>query len=224
LIAGHVDTVAWSADQRCALSGSSDKSVRLWDVESGRCVRVLEGHTDNVVTVAWSVDQCRAISGDRASCIRIWDLGKFVTEARAPEAPTITLPAAPDQLLYANAKVLIVGDTSSGKTGLAHRLATGHWKPSDGSTVGAWSTQWKLDATNAASGVEREIWLWDFGGQADQRLIHQLYMDRSSLILLLFNADQEDVLPGLRDWLAALGRCVPEETPKFLVAGRRGLG
>ena len=152
----HVDTVAWSADQRCALSGSSDKSVRLWDVESGRCVRVLEGHTDNVVTVAWSVDQCRAISGDRASCIRTWDLGKFVTEARAPEAPTITLPAAPDQLVYANAKVLIVGDTSSGKTGLAHRLATGHWKPSDGSTVGAWSTQWKLDATNAASGVERE--------------------------------------------------------------------
>ena len=137
---------------------------------------------------------------------------------------TITPPLGPDQVQYANAKVLLVGETSSGKTGLAHRLATAHWKPSDGSTLGAWSTQWKLAAANAAPGVEREIWLWDFGGQADQRLIHQLYMDRSALILLLFNADQEDVLPGLRDWLTALGRCVPPETPKFLVAGRIDTG
>jgi WD40 repeat protein len=212
VLEGHTATVhagAWSADHRCALSGSSDKTVRLWSLETGRCLRVLEGHTGSIYSVAWSADQRRAFSGDIDGCIRVWDLEEFVTEARAPEALAITVPPALDQFQYANAKVLIVGDTSSGKTGLAHRLATGHWKPSDGSTLGAWSTQWKLDAADASPGVEREIWLWDFGGQADQRLIHQLYMDRSALILLLFNADQEDVFPGLRDWLTALGRCVP---------------
>ncbi len=72
--------------------------------------------------------------------------------------------------------------------------------------------------------MEREIWLWDFGGQADQRLIHQLYMDRTALILLLFNADQEDVLSGLRDWQAALRRYVKDKTPHFLVAGRIDTG
>ena len=25
---------------------ADDKTVRLWDVETGRCLRVLEGHTD----------------------------------------------------------------------------------------------------------------------------------------------------------------------------------
>jgi GTPase SAR1 family protein len=66
--------------------------------------------------------------------------------------------------------------------------------------------------------------LWDFGGQADQRLIHQLYMDRAALILQLFNADQEDVLPGLRDWQTALRRSVPSETRQLLVAGRIDAG
>ena len=49
-------------------------------------------------------------------------------------------------------------------------------------------------------------------------------MDRTALILLLFNADQDDVLPGLRDWQTALRRCVKEEIPHFLVAGRIDTG
>lgn len=49
-------------------------------------------------------------------------------------------------------------------------------------------------------------------------------MDRTALILLLFNADQEDVLPGLRDWQTALRRCVKGKIPHFLVAGRIDTG
>ena len=224
---GHtswVMSVVWSADQRLVLSGGHDNIVRLWEVKTGHCLRVLKGHKNPVYSVMWSTDQRHAISGDYSGGIKVWDLSEFVAEARAPEASTSALPPAPEQVQYTNAKVLLVGDTSSGKTGLAHRLATGEWKPSDNSTVGAWSTQWKLNDSNATPGIEREIWLWDFGGQADQRLIHQLYMDRSSLILLLFNADQEDVLPGLRDWQMALSRCVPPETRQFLVAGRVDTG
>jgi hypothetical protein len=49
-------------------------------------------------------------------------------------------------------------------------------------------------------------------------------MDRTALIVLLFNADQEDVLPGLRDWRTALRRCVKDKIPHFLVAGRIDTG
>lgn len=73
-------------------------------------------------------------------------------------------------------------------------------------------------------GVDQEIWLWDFGEQADQRLVHQLYMDRTDLILLLFDADKENVLPGLRDWQTALRRSVAPGTPQLLVAGRTDAG
>lgn len=230
VLEGHTSevlSVAWSHDQRCVLSGSSDGTARLWDVATGLCLRVLDGHTGIVRGVAWDIDQRRAFSGDENGVIRAWALSAILTEAGTPEVKVPALSSAPDQVQYTNAKVLVVGDTSAGKTGLAHRLATGMWKPSDGSTVGAWSTQWALPETTTTKkveGLEQEIWLWDFGGQADQRLVHQLYMDRAALILLLFDADKEDVLPGLREWQTALRRCVPTETPLVLVAGRIDAG
>ncbi len=222
--ANRVTSLALNSDASRALSGSSDNTVRLWDIETGRCLLVLRGHKHEIRIVAWSAEQRYAFSGDKRGGIRVWDLEELTAEARASASRAYDLPLWRDQIEYTNAKVLLVGDTHSGKTGLTHRLATGEWKPSEDSTVGAWSTQWQLKAASVEQGVERDIWLWDFGGQADQRLIHQLYMDRTALILLLFNADQEDVLPGLRDWQTALRRSVKEKISHFLVAGRIDTG
>lgn len=224
---GHTDDVlslAWSADYRYVLSGSKDNSIRLWDVETGICLGVLEGHITSVCSVEWAKDQSRAFSGDYDGGIRVWDLNSFLATKQVTKPALRVSSVALKQVQYTNAKVVVVGDTNAGKTGLTYRLANGEWKPSGDSTVGAWSTQWKLKDSNIKADVEREIWLWDFGGQADQRLIHQLYMDRTALILLLFNADKEDVLPGLRDWRTALQRCVKSETPQILVAGRIDTG
>jgi small GTP-binding protein len=206
---GHTErvwSVAWSLDSRRLLSGSWDQSARLWDIEAGKCVANFRGHRNHVMSVAWSADEKRAFVGDNFGEIRVWDLSASLFIA--------------DQIQYTNAKALVVGDPNAGKTGLTHRLATGRWKPSEESTVGAWSTQWQLKCDNTGDDVDREIWLWDFGGQADQRLVHQLYMDRAALILLLFNADQDDVLPGLCDWQMTLRRSVKDKIPCFLVAGR----
>ena len=216
VLEGHttpVKTVAWSADQRHALSGSDDTTVRLWDAETGRCLRVLEGHTAPVLTVVWSADRCRAFSGDSSGGIRVWDLSKFVTEAQAP-----ALPSASDQVQYTNAKVLLVGESGAGKTGLSKRLALDEWQPSD-STVGAWATHWPLPV-GSDDGVEREIWLWDFGGQADQRLIHQLYMDETALAVLVFDGQKDDLFETLGQWDRDLTRASCTEFAKLLVAGR----
>jgi WD40 repeat protein len=137
VLEGHTDwiySVGCSADQRLALSGADDKTVRLWDLEAGRCLSVLEGHWHEVRSVAWSADQRCAISGDLHGEIRLWDVSKFVRESRAPEAVRPVAPL-PDQVQYTNAKVLLVGDSGAGKTGLSMRLAMNDWRPTD-STVG----------------------------------------------------------------------------------------
>ncbi|KAK9475040.1 WD40-repeat-containing domain protein [Dipodascopsis tothii] len=54
-LAGHehsVSAVRFSADGRQLVSGSRDASVRVWDVASGVCARVVAGHTDWVRAVA----------------------------------------------------------------------------------------------------------------------------------------------------------------------------
>ena len=41
---GSVWSVALSADASMIVSGSFDKTVRIWNAATGECVRVLEGH------------------------------------------------------------------------------------------------------------------------------------------------------------------------------------
>jgi len=219
---GLVRGVAWSPDRHYALSASWDTTVRLWDVETGYCLRVLEGHTSWVKSVEWSADQRCAFSGDRDGMIWVWDLSEFAAKAHAPKVTVPALLSAPDQVQYTNAKVLLVGESGAGKTGLSKRLALNNWEPSD-STVGAWATQWKLPV-GSDDGVEREIWLWDFGGQADQRLIHQLYMDETALAALVFDGQKEDLFETLGQWDRDLTRSSRNPFTKLLVAGRVDAG
>jgi WD40 repeat protein len=65
--------VALSADGRWALSGSLDKTVRLWEVSSGKCLRTFEGHTAGVTSVALSADGRWVLSGSGDGDLRLWE-------------------------------------------------------------------------------------------------------------------------------------------------------
>lgn len=48
---GHVSSVyqvAWSADSRLLVSGSSDSTLKVWDVKTGKLNMDLPGHADEV--------------------------------------------------------------------------------------------------------------------------------------------------------------------------------
>ena len=62
---GHSDmvsSVAFSHDGTQVVSGSGDKTVKIWDASSGACLKTLEGHSDWVRSVAFSHDGTQVIS------------------------------------------------------------------------------------------------------------------------------------------------------------------
>ena len=69
-------SVAYTPDGRYIISGSGDKTIRIWDTETGAAVGPpLEGHTSSVWAVACSPDGRRIASGSDDGTIRIWDVG-----------------------------------------------------------------------------------------------------------------------------------------------------
>ena len=59
---------------RVDVSGSRDSSIRVWDVESGREVAKLAGHTLSVLSAVMSAAGRRLVSGSEDKSIRGWDV------------------------------------------------------------------------------------------------------------------------------------------------------
>jgi hypothetical protein len=71
---GLVTAVAMSGDGRRAVSGSRDKTLKVWDLATGQVLRTLEGHAADVTAVAMSGDGTRAVSASYDKTLRVWDL------------------------------------------------------------------------------------------------------------------------------------------------------
>jgi hypothetical protein len=65
--------VAFSPDGDRVLSGSQEKTIKLWDGATGTLIRTFEGHSVPVTSVAFSPDGGRALSGSWEKSIKLWD-------------------------------------------------------------------------------------------------------------------------------------------------------
>ncbi|KAF7724947.1 hypothetical protein EC973_000528 [Apophysomyces ossiformis] len=53
------------------MSGSLDNTVKLWDMNTGACIRTLFGHVEGVWSIAY--DKLRIVSGSHDKTLRVWD-------------------------------------------------------------------------------------------------------------------------------------------------------
>ena len=71
---GGVNSVAFSPDGKMLTSGSSDNSVRLWNVSTGKEIARMEGHSQSVYSVTFSPDGKMLASGSHDNTVRLWDV------------------------------------------------------------------------------------------------------------------------------------------------------
>lgn len=73
---GHshiVQDVTISADGAYALSGSWDKTLRLWDLETGESTKRFDGHTGDVLSVSIASNLRQIVSASRDKTVKVWN-------------------------------------------------------------------------------------------------------------------------------------------------------
>lgn len=225
---GHtsqITSVAFSKDGRFIASyASAGDGVRIWRTDVARCVAAIRENS----TPRWlpgvafhpyrpllaTVGSDSGVLADNV--IHLYELD-FDVLLGQPVKPSIS---------YTSAKIVLVGDSGVGKTGLGWRLAHGDFKE-HASTHG--QQFWLLEqlCKMRQDGTQCEAVLWDLAGQPDYRLIHALFLDDADLALVLFDPTRnDDPLAGVEFWLKQLkvGNSTAGAPPIVLVAARSDRG
>ncbi|RKZ88364.1 MAG: hypothetical protein DRR19_12605, partial [Candidatus Parabeggiatoa sp. nov. 1] len=74
---GHLSTVlsvAYSPDGQTVVSGSYDKTVKLWEVNTGRLLKTFHGHSSSVTSVAYAPDGQTVLSGSDDKTVKLWSV------------------------------------------------------------------------------------------------------------------------------------------------------
>ena len=128
----------FGSDGKRALSGARDNTMRLWDMETGRCLRMFDGHNGEVNCVVWSADERLAFSCSDDRMVRLWDVetGSCLRVLEGHTDIVRRVAWSPDQrcaLSGSKDKTMRLWDV---KTGRCLRVFEGH---TDGVYGVAWS-------------------------------------------------------------------------------------
>lgn len=132
---GRVKSVAFSRDGQFLVSGSTDKTIQIWDLRQRQLIRNLIGHDASVVSIALSPDGKKIVSSACEGTIRIWNIddGKCIQELAGHQNWVWSVIFSPDGQFIASAsqdESIILWD-KTGKN-LARMLAK---KPYEGMQI-----------------------------------------------------------------------------------------
>ncbi|KAF7970202.1 hypothetical protein HWV62_24790 [Athelia sp. TMB] len=207
---GSVLSVAFSPDGSKIVSGSDDKTVRVWDVVTGQlAIPPLQGHQGYVWSVAFSPDGSRIVSGSDDQTVRVWDAvtGQLaIPPLRGHQGSVLSVAFSPD-----GSKIV---SGSSDRTVRVWDAVTGQlvFPPLQGHQAYVWSVAFSPDGSKIVSGSDdQSIHVWDT--VTGQPAFPPLRGHEGSVLSVAFSPDGSKIVSGSSDktvrvWDAVTGLLV----------------
>ena len=98
-----INCISFSPDGKTLAIGATDNTIRLWDVNSGKELKKLEGHTDGIASISFSADGKMLASGSLDKTIFLWNLDSGKEIGRVHEARSVwSVSFSPDGKILAS--------------------------------------------------------------------------------------------------------------------------
>jgi WD40 repeat protein len=198
VLEGHRDSVravAFSPDGQTVVSGSSDRTIRLWDTATGAEKQTFEGHESFVCAIAFTPDGQLLASASDDETIRLWDMAtgaeKQTLKGHGGSVNTVTF--SPDGQTVASASydgTMRLWDTATGEQTLMSRESSGD--------AVAFSPDGQLLASASDDGT---IQLWDMATRAEKQTLKG---QGGSIYALAFSPNGRVVASASHGWTIRL--------------------
>jgi WD40 repeat protein/tRNA A-37 threonylcarbamoyl transferase component Bud32 len=188
---GPVSAIATSSDGETFVSGSEDKTIKIWNLKTGELLRTLSGHDAEVVSVAISQDGQLLASGSRDNTVKLWDVqsGELIRTLDHPDWIQSVAFSPDGQMLAAGDRdqTIFVWNVATGKLLCNFMGHTGEIQ----------SVAISFDGRLLASGSQdKTIRVWDL--QTEKR-VHTLAQHTEAVESVAFNPDGQTLISGGAD-------------------------
>ncbi len=144
------------------------------------------------------------------------DFTKIEAKISVPELSDITISGIK---AYLQAKIVILGESSVGKTHLVLTMTGREYGERQGSTVGV--DKFYKPVNLSVSGYVPELCFWDLGGNWNLRAINELFINDAQIILLIYDVTRPETFKTLQYWLDMVKATRSPEANRIFVVGNK---
>jgi len=218
---GEVSAVSFSADGRSLASMDEGRNLRLWDTDGWHAGPVVDTNAR-----APSRDWNGLAFHPHLPMLAVMEEALYVYDAEWEGVFGKTSPS--ETVRFTSAKIVLVGESNVGKSCLAMRIAEDRYPRDEEQATTHGMRFWPMDAgaldpaAVGSDGHRRDIVLWDFGGQHEYRLVHQLFLHDTALALVLFDPTRGvRALDEVAEWNVRLERQLSDSNAIKLLVGAK---